>query len=90
MKQQVLVSHIAANAELSKKAATAALTAFGAATIEALNTTGEITLPGIGKLKVKDVPERQGRNPQTGEAVTIPAHRKVSFVVAKALKDAIN
>lgn len=50
----------------------------------------EVTLFGIGKLKTVEKAARQGRNPQTGEAVTIEARTKVKFVVAKALKDAVN
>ncbi|WP_449263660.1 HU family DNA-binding protein [Escherichia coli] len=44
-------------------------------------------MPGFGKFAVKDRPERQGRNPATGEAMTIAASKKVSFTAAKGLKD---
>lgn len=47
----------------------------------------EVNLPGFGKFKVKDVPERGGRNPSTGEAITIAASRKLTFTPAKALRD---
>ncbi|RSU64367.1 HU family DNA-binding protein, partial [Sphingomonas sp. S-NIH.Pt3_0716] len=47
----------------------------------------EISLPGFGKFKVKDTPERSGRNPSTGEAITIAASKKITFTPAKALKD---
>ena len=47
----------------------------------------EISIPGFGKFAVKDRPERQGRNPATGEAMTIAASKKVSFTAAKSLKD---
>jgi DNA-binding protein HU-beta len=47
----------------------------------------EVTIPGFGKFAVKDRPERQGRNPATGEAMTIAASKKVSFTAAKGLKD---
>ena len=50
---------------------------------------GEVPLPHIGKLKVRDVAARTGRNPQTGEPVEIPAKRKVALVVANAMKDAM-
>lgn len=49
----------------------------------------EVNLPGFGKFKVKDVPERSGRNPATGEAIQIAASKKVSFTPAKALKDRV-
>jgi DNA-binding protein HU-beta len=47
----------------------------------------EVSLPGFGKFKVKDMPERSGRNPSTGEAITIAASKKLTFTPAKALKD---
>ncbi len=47
------------------------------------------TLPGIGKLVVVQRKARMGRNPQTGEAIKIPAKKVVKFRVAKAAKDAI-
>ena len=50
---------------------------------------GEVPLPHIGKLKVRDVAARAGRNPATGEPVQIPAKRKVALVVAKEMKDAV-
>ena len=47
----------------------------------------EVSIPGFGKFAVKDRPERPGRNPSTGEAITIAASRKVAFTAAKGLKD---
>ena len=47
----------------------------------------EVSIAGFGKFSVKDRPERQGRNPSTGEAITIAASKKVSFTPAKGLKD---
>ncbi len=46
-------------------------------------------IPGIGKLVLVDRAERQGRNPATGETITIPAKQVVKFRVAKACKDAV-
>lgn len=51
---------------------------------------GEINVPGFGKFKIKDTPARDGRNPSTGAAIKIAAARKLTFVPAKALKDALN
>lgn len=49
-----------------------------------------INLPGFGKFTVTDVPARTGRNPSTGEALEIPASKKVAFKVGKSLKNAAN
>lgn len=47
----------------------------------------EVSINGFGKFTVKDRPERQGRNPSNGEAITIAASKKISFAAAKGLKD---
>lgn len=50
----------------------------------------EVSLPGFGKFKVKDTPEREGRNPANGEKIKIAASRKLTFAPAKAVKDTLN
>ena len=60
-------------------------------TITAAAVRGEeVAIGGFGKFKVSDRAERQGRNPITGETLTIPAGRKLSFSPAKPLRDALN
>ncbi|WP_441280656.1 HU family DNA-binding protein [Tardiphaga sp. 862_B3_N1_1] len=49
----------------------------------------DVTIPGIGKLTVKPRAARNGRNPQTGEAMAIPASKAVTFKAVKALKDLV-
>ena len=51
---------------------------------------GEVSLPGLGKLKVRDVLAKTARNPRTGEPVQVPAKRRAVFVAGKDLKDALN
>jgi len=51
----------------------------------ALVSDDDVRLHGIGILKVKDAPERTGRNPKTQEPVIIPARRRVSFKATKGL-----
>jgi DNA-binding protein HU-beta len=53
------------------------------------NAKNSFTLPGLGKLVLKNRAARMGRNPATGETISIPAKRVVKFRVAKAAKDAI-
>jgi DNA-binding protein HU-beta len=50
----------------------------------------ETALPGFGKFKIKDTPEREARNPSTGAAIKVAASKKLVFTPAKALKDALN
>lgn len=87
MTKSQIADHIAKKAEISKKLATQLLEELAAlAYREAKNT---FTLPGVGKLVLVNRKARMGRNPQTGEAIKIPAKRVVKFRVAKAAKDSI-
>jgi DNA-binding protein HU-beta len=62
---------------------------FGAIAAAALSGE-EISFAGFGRFKVVDRPERQGRNPATGEPLTIAASKKLSFTSAKALHEVLN
>lgn len=53
---------------------------------KALQNGEEVQLPSIGTLYYKDAAERTGRNPRTGELVTIPAHKVLKIRAAKGMK----
>ncbi len=74
----------------TKKEADQVLSAVCAALGLALYEDGEVTLPGVGKLKAHTRAARTGRNPQTGEPVPIPERIVVKFSISKALDDALN
>ena len=82
-----LAAAIAEKAEISKKQAMEILENI--ATLAYKHAKDTFTLPGIGKLVLKNRAARMGRNPKTGETISIPAKRVVKFRVAKAAKDAI-
>ncbi len=82
-----LVAAIAEKAQLSKKQAGEILEHLASLAYKHAKDT--FTLPGIGKLVLKNRAARMGRNPKTGETISIPAKRVVKFRVAKAAKDAI-
>jgi len=87
MTKSQLADHLAGKAGITKKSAVQILDDLTAVAYkEAKNT---FTIPGIGKLVLANRKARMGRNPQTGEAIKIPAKRVVKFRVAKAAKDAI-
>jgi DNA-binding protein HU-beta len=90
MNKSELIQHIASTAGISKVQATASLQAFETAVIDTLANCGSVDLKGFGTFKVTDRAERQGRNPQTGEAITIAASKSPVFKASKALKDALN
>ncbi|WBO21723.1 HU family DNA-binding protein [Sphingomonas abietis] len=75
---------------LTKADAKKVVDAVFAAIADAAAKGEEVSLNGFGKFKVKDQPERAGRNPATGEAITIAASKKLGFTPAKAVKDRIN
>ena len=86
MTKSKIVAALAEKAGITKKQAALLLeTQAQMAYKEAKNG---FTIPGIGKLVVRSYKARMGRNPQTGEAIKIPAKRRLKFVVAKAAKDA--
>lgn len=57
---------------------------------EMLKAGEEVNIPGIGKLKRLDKPARPGRNPMTGEALTIAAKKQAKFSQSAKLSDALN
>ncbi len=90
MTKTQLVATLAEEMGSDKKTATAALDAIAAVVTREVAAGGAVTLPGLGKVVCKARPERQVRNPATGETVTKPADKQVKFTIAKALKDSVN
>ena len=90
MNKTDLINAVAANANLTKKQAEAAVNAVFKAIETELATGGKVQIAGFGSFKVKERAERVGRNPKTKEAITIPASKAPRFKAGKALKDAIN
>jgi DNA-binding protein HU-beta len=87
MTKSQIADYIAKKADIKKKIAVQILEDMAAlAYKEAKNA---FTLPGLGKLVLVQRKARMGRNPQTGEAIKIPAKKVVKFRVAKAAKEAI-
>jgi len=82
-----LVSALAETTGLTKDKAREVLDAHAELLIDELKTNGSVQLAGIGKLKMGMRAERQGRNPSTGEAITIKASKTVKFSGGKRFKD---
>lgn len=78
------------NAGLSKTSINWVVETAFAKVTEQLKQGNEVTLHGLGKLKVSLRKARTGRNPATGESISIAAKRSVVFTAAKQLKDAVN
>ncbi|WP_339108692.1 HU family DNA-binding protein [Thioclava sp. GXIMD4216] len=90
MTKTQLVTALAETMGSDKKTASAALDAISEIVTKEVAEGGAVTLPGLGKFMCKDRPERQVRNPATGETMTKPADRQVKVTIAKALKDSVN
>ena len=85
-----LIAAVAEKAEISKKDAEKAVKAFTDAVAEELAKGGKVQLVGFGNFEVSERPAREGRNPRTGETMTIAASKTPKFKPGKALKDEIN
>ena len=90
MNKTELIAAVAEKAELSKKDAEKAVKAFTDVVSEDLVNGGKIQLVGFGTFEVSERPAREGRNPRTGETMTIAATKTPKFKVGKALKDMVN
>ena len=88
MNKQNLIDHIAANADISKAAASKAIDAFTDAITQAMKKEETVSLVGFGSFAVKQRAAREGRNPKTGQTLKIPASKSVGFKAGKGLKDA--
>ena len=90
MNKTELVAAVAEQAGLSKKDAEAAVKAFTDVVAEALKAGDKIQLVGFGSFEVSERAAREGRNPRTGETMTIEASKTPKFKAGKALKDLVN
>jgi DNA-binding protein HU-beta len=89
MSKAELVEKIAEQAKLTKVDAERAVNAFISVLTDSLKQGEDVTLVGFGTFTTGDRAERQGRNPQTGEAITIAAKKVVKFKPGKALKEEV-
>lgn len=85
-----LIDEIAKAADISKASATRALDAVIESVTSTLKQDGSVTLAGFGTFVVGSRAARIGRNPRTGEEISIAAAKVPKFKPGKALKDAVN
>ena len=84
-----LINAIAEKGEYSKKDADKALATVTAAITDALANGEKIQLIGFGTFEVRERAAKEGRNPKTGEKITIAASKVPAFKAGAALKDAV-
>jgi len=85
-----LVSELAQKVDMTKKDAEKVVNAFFSTIEEALKSGDKVQLIGFGTFEVRERQARKGRNPQSGEEISIPAARVPAFKAGKALKDAVD
>ena len=89
MNKTQLIEQVASKFEMKKKDASAIVETTLDAIVKALENGEKVQISGFGTFEVKSRSERSGRNPKTGEAVTIPASKYPAFTASKALKDSL-
>lgn len=86
MNKPELVALIADKNNLTKKQTEQIFDSFVETLFEGLSEDGKVNITGFGIFETKETAERKGRNPRTGEEITIPARKSVTFRVSKSLK----
>ena len=89
MNKQELTDRVAAKAKIAKKDAYAAIKATTEAIMEAVKKGDRVTLVGFGAFSSVKRAARNGRNPQTGKAIKIPARKSPKFVAGKSFKEKV-
>lgn len=89
MNKVELIGAVASKSEISKKDVEKVINAFTNVVADALVDGDKVQLVGFGTFEVVERAERQGRNPATGEAMTIAPSKSPKFKAGKALKDAV-
>ncbi|MFW6264338.1 MAG: HU family DNA-binding protein [Cyanobacteriota bacterium] len=89
MNKEQLVSSIASRVGTTQKEANEILNATLEAVMEAVSSGEKVTLVGFGTFEGRERKERQGRNPQTGEPITIPATKVPAFSPGKQFKEKV-
>jgi DNA-binding protein HU-beta len=86
MTKTQLVGKLAEDSGISRKQAEAVITALVDTVRKAVKKGDTVKIPDLGGWRLRSMKARMGRNPQTGEAIKIPARKKVGFTVAKSFK----
>lgn len=89
MNKAQLIDSISSKASLSKSDARAAVEALVSTIQTAMKDGGKVSLVGFGTFSAPIRSARMGRNPQTGEAIQIPARKVPKFAAGRSLKDSI-
>ncbi|MDQ3803705.1 MAG: HU family DNA-binding protein [Acidobacteriota bacterium] len=89
MSQSEVVNHFAERFELKRAQVKELFEELSTLASREVKENGEFALPGFGKLVLSERKAREGRNPQTGETIQIPAKTTLKFRLSKSMKDTV-
>jgi len=89
MSQSEVVNHIAEKFELKRAQVKELFEELANLASSEVKSSGEFVLPGFGKLVLSERKAREGRNPQTGDTIQIPAKTTLKFRLGKGIKDTV-
>ena len=89
MTKTQLVGKLAEDTGISRKQAEQILGALVDTVRKAIKKGDTVKIPDLGGWRLRSMKARMGRNPQTGEAIKIPARKKVGFTVARSFKQSV-
>ncbi len=90
MTRAELVARVATQTHLTKKQTESIVDVFLTSIIEALGKGEKVELRGFGSFRVRHRPARKGRNPKTGDEVSVPAKRMPFFKAGLNLRDLVD
>jgi DNA-binding protein HU-beta len=89
MTKSQLVSKLADGGDISRKQVDELMNGLVDTIVKNVKKGESVKIPGLGIFRLRKMKARMGRNPQTGEAIKIPARKKVGFSVAKTFKESV-
>jgi len=89
MSQSEVVNHFAEKFDLKRAQVKEIFEELSNLASREVKDNGEFVLPGLGKMVLSERKAREGRNPQTGETIQIPAKTSLKFRLGKAIKDSV-
>jgi DNA-binding protein HU-beta len=89
MTKSQLVAKLADSSAVSRKQVDELVNSLVDTIVKSVKKGESVKIPGLGIFRLRKMKARMGRNPQTGEAIKIPARKKVGFSVAKTFKESV-
>lgn len=89
MSQSEVVNHFAERFDMKRAQVKELFEEMATLATREVKESGEFVLPGFGKLVLSERKAREGRNPQTGETIQIPAKTTLKFRLSKGMKDSV-